>query len=240
MGPLPSCTILNKLFFLTKRRSYSTETKVPRREAKGPPLATHLTAPPPGGGGTSSPQNRCFRQSQEASAGWQGAGPVRRAQSGRSLRWPGLSWASLALGNRHHGVGLQDRPVHPQQRPGQPGGRVPAHAGLGGRLPAPGCNGRVTPRGSGRAGRAGGVAAPQRAPVGCTAPLCDGRPPGSLCRGHRAGPGCLRGPGPSPSPPPVTSDTRTRKPPSVVRAFLSEAGRETEARCDRHDLSKLR
>ncbi|EDL00238.1 ribulose-5-phosphate-3-epimerase, isoform CRA_d, partial [Mus musculus] len=43
----------------------------------------------------------------------------------------------------------QDRPVHPQQRPGQPGGRVPAHAGLGGRLPAPGCNGRA-PCSSGR------------------------------------------------------------------------------------------
>lgn len=98
MGPLPSCTILNKLFFLIKRRSYSTETKVPRPEAKGPPLATHLTAPPPGGGGTSSPQDRCFRQSPEESAGWLGAEPVRRAQSGRSLRWPGLSWAHSLLG----------------------------------------------------------------------------------------------------------------------------------------------
>lgn len=70
MGPLPSCTILNKLFFLTKRRSYSTYS--PRPEAKGPPLATHLTAPPSEGGGTSSPQNRCFRQSPEESAGWEG------------------------------------------------------------------------------------------------------------------------------------------------------------------------
>lgn len=181
MGPKPSCTILNKLFFLTKPRSYSTETKNPRPEAKGPPLATHLTAPPP-------------RRRRDFLA----AGPLLPAESGREcgVEGGGASAArpigtksslaralvgSLALGNRHHGVGLQDRPVHPQQRPGQPGGRVPAHAGLGGRLPAPGCNGRVTPRGSGRAGRAGRVAAPQRAPVGCTAPLCDGRPPWSLC-----------------------------------------------------------
>lgn len=129
------------------------------------------------------PQGSCFRQSPEDSARWEGAEPVRRAQSGRSLGWPGLSWGSLALGNRHHGVGLQDRPVHPQQRPGQPGGRVPAHAGLGGRLPAPGCNGRVTPRGSGRAGRAGRVAAPQRAPVGCTAsPVRRAASPSALLR----------------------------------------------------------
>lgn len=111
------------------------------------------------------------RQCEEGGGGASAARPIgTKSWLARALV------GSLALGNRHHGVGLQDRSVHPKQRPGQPGGRVPAHAGLGGRLPAPGCNGRVTPRGSGRAGRAGRVAAPQRAPVGCTAPRCDGLP----------------------------------------------------------------
>lgn len=59
---------------------------------------------------------------------------------------------------RSDGVGVSDRSLHPQQRPGGAGRRVQSHAGLRGRLPAPGCNGRVTPGtgGSGRAGGAGG------------------------------------------------------------------------------------
>ncbi|XP_077037180.1 ribulose-phosphate 3-epimerase isoform X1 [Agelaius phoeniceus] len=55
---------------------------------------------------------------------------------------------------RSDGVGVSDRSLHPQQRPGGAGRRVQPHAGLRGRLPAPGCNGRVTP-GTGGSGRAG-------------------------------------------------------------------------------------
>lgn len=94
--------ILNNLFFLLKGKEAMIlrRQKIlrnPRQKAEAlhlaPPLASQLRAPPPGGGGTSLPQGSCFRESPEDSARWEGAGPVRRAQSGRSLGWPGLSWA---------------------------------------------------------------------------------------------------------------------------------------------------
>ncbi|XP_070345968.1 ribulose-phosphate 3-epimerase isoform X2 [Equus asinus] len=58
----------------------------------------------------------------------------RAANRGDAVVLPGLP----APGRQHHGVRLQDWPVHPQQRPGQLRGRVPPDAGLRGRLPAPG------------------------------------------------------------------------------------------------------
>lgn len=119
----------------------------------------------------------------------------RAANRGDAVVLPGLP----APRRQHHGVRLQDWPVHPQQRPGQLRGRVPPDAGLRGRLPAPGCNGRVTPRGSGRGCRAAGrhpalsssrdTASPHR------------RAPGRRrLRGGRAAGGALRS-GPARAPP---------------------------------------
>lgn len=106
---------------------------------------------------------------------------------------------------------------------------MPPHAGLRRRLPAPGCNGRVTPRGSGRDGwaRLGGE------PVGCAASRspegrrAGGPRPCGAGSGAEAASGPLRpAPGaasgrPAPPHPEATSTSRTPRSRSV---------RETEAR----------